>query len=66
MSDQLEKITQSFLVGAVPEYWKKYSYPSLKPLNSYLQDFFRRIKYFQNWLDKSIPYVHWISGFFFT
>ncbi|CAD8170768.1 unnamed protein product [Paramecium pentaurelia] len=66
MSDQLEKITQSFLIGAVPEQWKKYSYPSLKPLASYLQDFFRRIRYFQNWLDKQIPYVHWISGFFFT
>lgn len=53
-------------MGQVPELWKKYSYPSVKPLGSYMTDFFRRLKYFHMWIDSGIPARHWISGFFFT
>ena len=52
--------------GLVPESWLKFSYPSLKPFGSYMNDLFRRIKHFNNWLERGLPKVHWLSGFFFT
>lgn len=52
--------------GLVPEQWKKASYPSLKPLGSYITDLVKRLKYYQQWIDTEIPTCHWISGFYFT
>lgn len=50
----------------MPQHWKKHSYPSLKPLASYISDFIRRMQYFHEWIDHATPRVHWISGFYFT
>lgn len=33
----------------VPELWKKVSYPSLKPLGSYLDDLYRRLRMLASW-----------------
>ncbi len=52
--------------GLVPEFWKKNSYPSLKPLGSYIADLIRRLKHFHKWIDTNTPKVHWVSGFYFT
>lgn len=66
MSYELENVLNSMNLGVLPEYWKKHSYPSLKPLNSYIADLVKRLKYFKQWIAKKPPKIHWISGFYFT
>eukprot|EP00798_Chlamydomonas_sp_ICE-L_P012762 gene12762-16013_t len=66
MSAELEAAYRSMSVSQVPDLWKKVSYPSLKPLGSYLEDLYKRLKMLQDWYEEGIPKIFWLSGFFFV
>lgn len=67
MTDELNLASEQLHRGVVPELWKRISYPSLKPLASYITDFNMRLQMFQKWVSKEkAPEVFWLSGFFFT
>ena len=48
-TNELESIAKQLVVGRVPDAWGKVSYPSLKPLGSYITDFLERLVMLQHW-----------------
>ncbi|KAF6321024.1 dynein axonemal heavy chain 6 [Rhinolophus ferrumequinum] len=65
MSEEMEKMYNSFLNNQVPSLWSSTAYPSLKPLGSWVKDLILRTSFVDLWLKRGQPKSFWISGFFF-
>lgn len=66
MNNDLVDVFNNVVTNKIPSLWARFSYPSLKPLASYLIDFIERLAFIQKWIDEGAPCAFWISGFFFT
>ncbi|KAJ8717801.1 hypothetical protein PYW07_005731 [Mythimna separata] len=66
MSVSLDLQSNAMLLGKIPDNWRKVSYPSLKPLPSYVTDFVERLAMLNDWYENGKPSTFWLSGFFFT
>jgi dynein heavy chain len=65
MSGELEIMYNCFVFQKVPPAWEEAGYPCLKPLPSWVDDFFARIDFMSNWLVHGPRPAYWLSGFFF-
>lgn len=65
MSQDLDEMYLAILKFQVPPNWKKVSYPSLKPLSSWVSDLRERVSFMEDWLKRGNPACYWLSGFFF-
>ena len=50
----------------VPAMWMAQSYPSQKPLASYVHDLVQKMNMMRSWIDHGPPAVFWVTGFYFT
>lgn len=66
MSSELEIVFNKLFDNQVPDMWNRVSYPSLKPLASYINDFNARLLFINKWIYDGVPSNFWLSGFFFT
>lgn len=64
-SPELEAVAEGCLTNKIPEPWLGVSYPSLKPLSTYVLDFLDRWKFMQTWVKGGIPLMFWFSAYFF-
>lgn len=66
MTRKCEECYVAILNGKLPVEWMVVSYPSLKSFPSYFSDLLQRLKFFQNWIDRSSQErIYWFSAFFF-
>lgn len=67
MTPELEEVGAGLFTNKTPALWLKASYPSLKPLASYIVDLAKRTRaFFGPWVLSGFPTSFWLPGFFFT
>lgn len=63
---EMDAIQMSVLNNSIPDKWQAKSYPSRKPMMSYVADLKSRLDMLDHWIKFGKPNVYWISGFYFT
>lgn len=66
MGPELEEAGNQIFDNKIPAIWLKRSYPSMKPLASYIKDLVERLEFIEKWVNEGAPPAFWMSGFFFT
>lgn len=64
MSPHMETVFAAVKQSRVPQSWMTNSYPSVKPLAAYLDDFDRRMRWLLQWKRTCHVDVYWMSAFF--
>ncbi len=65
MSAVLDAMHTDLLNNRVPDNWSQVSYPSLKPLASWMTDLAARVSFMRQWALQGHPHCFWLAGFFF-
>ena len=65
MSAVLDAMHTDLLNNRVPANWREVSYPSLKPLASWIADLEARVTFMRTWATTGHPACFWLAGFFF-
>jgi dynein heavy chain len=65
MSKELEVMYNCVVFQSTPPAWVEVGYPCLKPLPSWVEDFFARIDFLTKWLVEGPRLCYWLPGFFF-
>lgn len=61
MSSELDTVFRAMAIGQVPVLWKGKSFPSLKPLASYILDLLERLNMLQSWwVAAGLRAGHWL------
>jgi dynein heavy chain len=66
MNADLEGLSKAMMNNQLPDLWAKVSYPSLKPLSSYIAELLERLSFFQSWVDDGPPVIFQMPHFFFV
>eukprot|EP00340_Litonotus_pictus_P012496 CAMPEP_0170538444 /NCGR_PEP_ID=MMETSP0209-20121228/103311_1 /TAXON_ID=665100 ORGANISM="Litonotus pictus, Strain P1" /NCGR_SAMPLE_ID=MMETSP0209 /ASSEMBLY_ACC=CAM_ASM_000301 /LENGTH=3072 /DNA_ID=CAMNT_0010840135 /DNA_START=28 /DNA_END=9246 /DNA_ORIENTATION=- len=66
LTDEIEVLSNSLIANKTPESWISRSYPSRKPIMSWIIDLQQRIEFFLKWEKEGTPEKFWFSAFFFT
>lgn len=62
----IESVCEAMCIGRLPSQWANISYPSMKPLSSYVNDLIARLDFLRSWITSGEPKVYWLPGFYFT
>merc|ERR1711988_1687210 len=54
-----------FLIQKTPGNWAKLACVSLKPLSSWCEDLFNRVRVMDEWMKEGPPNLFWLAGMFF-
>jgi len=66
LTDEIEEISNQIISNLTPNLWIKSSYPSKKPIASWIDDLSERLNFFNTWIQNGLPKKFWFSAFYFT
>lgn len=61
VTSELEEVMHGLNQLKVPRLWGS-TYPSLKPLASWMRDLVQRIEFFSSWIDDQLPICWWLPA----